>query len=97
MPRYGLGLPLAPQARPDDGLLDLCLFERPGAFALGRYLLAVLCGRHLRRADVQHRRARGFRLSSAEAVPLQTDGDPAGWLPATVEVLPRRLTLLVPE
>jgi diacylglycerol kinase family enzyme len=97
VPRYGLGLPIAPQATPDDGLLDLYLFERPGAIALARYALAVVRGRHLRLPDVRHRRARGFRLSSAEPVPLQTDGDPAGWLPATVEVLPRRLALLVPE
>jgi diacylglycerol kinase family enzyme len=97
VPRYGLGLPIAPQARPDDGLLDLCLFERPGVLALVRYALAVVRGRHLRRSDVHHRRARGFRLLSAEPVPLQTDGDPAGWLPATVELLPRRLTLLVPD
>jgi diacylglycerol kinase family enzyme len=96
VPRYGLGLPITPQARPDDGLLDLCLFERPGVFALARYALAAVAGRHLRRPDVHHRRAKGFRLSSAEPVPLQTDGDPAGWLPATVELLPRRLTLLVP-
>jgi diacylglycerol kinase family enzyme len=97
VPRYGLGLTIAPQARPDDGLLDLCLLERPGVLALARYTLAILRGRHLQLPDVRYRRARGFRLSSAEPVPLQTDGDPAGWLPATVEMLPRRLTLLVPD
>jgi len=97
VPRYGLGLPIAPQARPDDGMLDLCLFERPGALALARYALAIARGRHLGLPDVHYRQARGFRLSSAEPVPLQTDGDPAGWLPATVEMLPRRLTLLVPD
>ena len=96
VPRYGLGLPIAPQARPDDGMLDLCLFERPGVLALARYAGAVARGRHLQLPDVHYRQARGFRLSSAEPVPLQTDGDPAGWLPATVELLPRRLTLLVP-
>ena len=66
-------------------------------FALARYALAIVRGRHLRLPDVRQRRARGFRLSSAEPVPLQTDGDPAGWLPATVEMLPQRLTLLVPS
>jgi diacylglycerol kinase family enzyme len=96
VPRYGLGLPIAVRASPDDGLLDLYLFERPGRFALARYLLAVVRGRHLGLPDVSYRQATGFRLSSPERVPLQTDGDPAGWLPATVEVLPRKLTLLVP-
>jgi YegS/Rv2252/BmrU family lipid kinase len=96
VPRYGLGLPIAAGAVPDDGLLDVYVLERPGVLALARYALAVLRGRHLRLPDVHHRRAKGFRLTSAEPVPLQIDGDPAGWLPATVEVLPQKLTLLVP-
>ena len=96
VPRYGLGLPIAAEAIPDDGLLDLYVFKRPGPFALARYVLAILRGRHLGLPDVCHRRARGFRLSSPAPVPLQTDGDPAGWLPATVEVLPQKLTLFVP-
>jgi diacylglycerol kinase family enzyme len=95
LPCYGLGLPIAREARPDDGLLDLYLFEKPGVFALARYALAVLGGRHQNLPDVVHRRARGFRLSSEEPVPIQIDGDAAGWLPATIEVLPRRLTLLM--
>src|SRR5437763_7859184 len=48
VPRYGLGLPLAPEARPGDGLLDLYVFARPGVLALARYLVAVLRGRQLR-------------------------------------------------
>jgi len=97
VPRYGLGLSIARDAQPDDGLLDLYLFERLGVFALAGYALAILRGRHLERPDVHHRRAKGFRLSSAGVVPLQTDGDPAGELPATVEVLPQKLRLLVPS
>jgi diacylglycerol kinase family enzyme len=96
VPRYGLGLPIAAGALPDDGLLDVYVFERPGVVALARYALAVVRGRHLELPDVHHRRAKGFRLSSADPVPLQTDGDPAGWLPATVDMLPQKLTVLVP-
>jgi len=97
VPRYGLGLRIAPDATPDDGLLDLYVFERPGMLALMRYALAILVGRHHQLAGVHHRRARSFRLWSPGAVPLQTDGDPAGWLPATVEVMPQKLTLVVPD
>ena len=38
LPRYGLGLPIAPRAKPDDGQLDLWVFERPGPWNLARYL-----------------------------------------------------------
>jgi len=43
---------------------------------------------------VHHRLVRRVRLTAAEAVPLQIDGDPAGGLPAHIEVVPDGLTLL---
>src|SRR5262249_12011568 len=58
LPLYGLRLPIAAEAEPDDGLLDLCVFERPGVINLARYLAALAwrgCGRL---PDVQHRRLR---------------------------------------
>jgi diacylglycerol kinase (ATP) len=97
VPRYGLGLPIAPHAKPDDGRLDVYVFEKSGVLNFLGYGLSVLLRRHTKRPDVHHRQARGFRLSSPEPVPLQTDGDPAGWLPATVEVMPGALTLVVPD
>jgi diacylglycerol kinase (ATP) len=94
MPRYGLGVPIAPSAQPDDGWLDLWVFERPGVWNLARYLCAVLAGRHQDLRDVQHRLVKQVRLASEGRVPLQTDGDPAGWLPATIEVVPGALQLI---
>jgi len=95
LPCYGGGLRIAPEARPDDGLLDLCVFERPGPLHLGRYLLAVVMGRQGKVADLQRRRVRRVRLSAGRPVPLQADGDPAGALPAAVEVVPGALNLVV--
>ncbi len=97
VPRYGLGLPLAPHARADDGLLDLYLFEKPGLIALARYAVAVLRGGYSQRPDVHHRQAKGFRLRSALPVPAQTDGDPHSHLPVTLTIVPRALTVVVPN
>lgn len=96
LPQYALNLPLAREARPDDGLLDLLVFERPGIGNLARYLATVLGRRQRSLRDVKHRLVRRIRLSSTGAAPLQTDGDPAGVLPATIEVVPGAFTLLVP-
>jgi diacylglycerol kinase family enzyme len=98
LPMYALGLPIARNAQADDGLLDLVVFQRPGRLNLIRYTAAILCRRHERLSDVCYRRVTRVRLSSAQKVQVQTDGDPCPQaLPATIEVVPNALTLVVPE
>jgi diacylglycerol kinase family enzyme len=96
LPQYALDLPLGPGASGDDGRLNLYVFERPGIANLARYLAAVLCRRHERLRDVQHRRVEQVRLWSEGRVPVQVDGDPAGHLPMTIAVEPGAWRLLVP-
>jgi diacylglycerol kinase (ATP) len=94
LPQYALNLPLAPGADPADGLLDVYVFERPGLMALARYFAAVVRGRQTRLPDHHHRQAHRVHLFAAERTPVQTDGDPAGFLPATFEAVPRALSLI---
>ncbi len=96
LPCYGMKLPIAPGARADDGLLDLWVFQRPGLWNLTRYFGVVVLGKRKHHRDIQHRRVRRVQLSSPRPVPLQTDGDSAGMLPATIEVIPGALRLLAP-
>lgn len=100
LPRYALGLPIAPTARADDGLLDLVLFRDPGPFRALHYLWLVVRGLHLRRPGVIHRRIARVAIHSPEPVPVQLDGDPGGTLgePAwTIEVVPGALDVVVPS
>jgi diacylglycerol kinase family enzyme len=96
LPRYAMDLPLARYAVPDDGMLDLCLFANPGRVNLARYLVAVLRGRHTALPDFQRRLVKRVHLSSRSQVPVQTDGDAAGFLPLCIEVVPRAMTLVMP-
>jgi diacylglycerol kinase family enzyme len=80
LPRYALGLPFAPGARHDDGLLDLVVFRDPGPFRALYYLWRVLWGTHFDHPGVYHRRIRRATVTSKEPVPVQVDGDPAGLL-----------------
>jgi diacylglycerol kinase (ATP) len=80
LPRYALGLPFAPQASQDDGLLDLVVFRDPGPFQALYYLWRVFRGTHFDHPGVFHRRFRRLTLTSNEAIPAQLDGDPAGFL-----------------
>ncbi|MBX6314859.1 MAG: diacylglycerol kinase, partial [Isosphaeraceae bacterium] len=102
LPRYALGLPLAPTARGDDGLLDLVVFRDPGPLRALRYLWLAFRGLHLRRPGVFHRRVRRVSVASAAPVPVQLDGDPSGLIlpgdgePWAVAVLPGALEVVVP-
>lgn len=96
LPSYGWGVQLAPGATPDDGLLDVCAFERGSVWAGLQYVAAAQLGLHDRMPDCVLRRGRRFRIESDQPVPYQLDGDPGGFLPVDVEVLPGRMTLLAP-
>jgi len=97
LPKYGGGLRVVPGARADDGLLDWVVFERPGRAALVRYALAVSRrSAHLERRDVSHGRARRVRIDGPSPVPVQLDGEPAGFTPVEIDVIPQGLAVLVP-
>jgi diacylglycerol kinase (ATP) len=96
VPKYAGGLRLSPLARGDDGLLDVCTFRHGSLWHGLRYLLAVTRGRQTDLQDCVQVRTVRFRVESTEPVPYQLDGDPGGWLPLEVSILPRRLTMLVP-
>jgi diacylglycerol kinase family enzyme len=96
VPAYAMGLPLAADADSQDGLLDLRLFERPSAFQMMRYLYNVARRKHEQLPDVRVGRVRQVLIRSDVPVPVQCDGDPAGWTPADISIVPGALTLLAP-
>jgi len=97
LPCYGAGLHIAPEADGTDGLLDVCTFRHGGLWHGLYYTAAVLTGTHQWLTDFSRRRADRLRVTSDSEVPYQLDGDPGGFLPVDIEVLPRRLTLIVPK
>jgi diacylglycerol kinase (ATP) len=80
VPRYALGLPFAPTARDDDGWLDLVVFRDPGPFQAVCYLWMVLRGTHLDQPGVFHRRVKKVVVTADQPIPVQIDGDPAGYV-----------------
>ncbi|MEA1950060.1 MAG: hypothetical protein U9N87_01660, partial [Planctomycetota bacterium] len=96
LPCYAGGLKFTPGARGDDGLLDVCTFRRGSFWHWVRYMVALLFGRHRLLDDCKVLRSRRLKVTSTKKVPYQLDGDPGGFLPVEVEVLPARMTLMVP-
>lgn len=95
--RYGWGLPLAPFAQQDDALLDGVLFRGGTVFHGILYTAAAQCfSAHRFLPDTTLGQAARFRVTSDAPVPFQLDGDSGGTLPLEIEVVPNRLTFIVP-
>ncbi|WP_370890364.1 diacylglycerol kinase family protein [Janibacter sp. GXQ6167] len=93
--RYGGGLHAAPDARLDDGLLDVVVAD--GAMSRTRfvgYLVRLLAGRHLGYRGVRTWQAQAVRVSSTERLVVFADGDPVGTLPVDLTVSRAALRIL---
>ena len=95
---FGGGMPVAPEARPDDGLLDVVLVGDLSRARLLQKLPTLFRGTHLGIAGVLHRRGRRLDLDAEPGVlGLELDGEPLGAAPASLEVLPDAVALLGPS
>jgi diacylglycerol kinase family enzyme len=91
------GLPVMPDARPDDGLLDVAVLQT--RTMLDWLALAVRVVARRRRKDPQLElfQARRIEIDWDRPQPVERDGDPAGARDhLVVEVVPKALTLCVP-
>ena len=84
---FGGGMRICPDARPDDGLLDLCLVGDVGRLALLRAFPKVRTGAHLDHPAVTVLRVAELSVEMLDGDPtVRADGEPFGALPATFRV-----------
>lgn len=94
---YGGGMMLAPDARLDDGLLDVVLIGRASRIEFLRGLRRVFDGTHVNLPHVEIVRAREVSISSPTPFMLYADGDPVGELPARVRCVPGAVRVIAPR
>lgn len=87
-----------PDARIDDGLLDVCVLRDLSFFHTLSMLWGVLTPGFTHREDVSYCQGRTIELRPAgpDPVLLQLDGDPAGMIPVTMHVLHQALRVIAP-
>jgi YegS/Rv2252/BmrU family lipid kinase len=92
------GLPVMPDARPDDGLLDVAVLRTRTLPDWVRLAVRVLLRRRRKDPELEVFRARRVEVRCDRPQPVERDGDPAGDADrVVVEVVPAALTLCVPE
>jgi len=96
MSRYAGWLTPSPGATPFDGLLDLVPVRYIGPAGIFVAALRFLLGLGRSAPRCRMKRVTSARWESARPVPLEVDGEPAGWLPVDVTVRPGAARFVVP-
>ncbi len=95
---FGAGIQMAPHARLQDGLLDVCVIPLMGKLQLLAALPHFFSGRHLDRIpDVLYHQGRVIEISARQDTPVRVDGVIGGRLPIRIRSLPRALPIRLPN
>ena len=95
-PSYGSGVTIAPEARLDDGWMDLAIVAPlDWSHVLDGLLLALRHG-DIRWPEMQRLRARKLRLETDRPAIFHGDGEVLGETPVEIEVLPAAIEVLAP-
>jgi YegS/Rv2252/BmrU family lipid kinase len=93
---YGTGFPILPQARSDDGLLDVCVLPCASPQEAIQLVLLAAAGEHVDAEGVVYVKGKRVRVESPMTVPVQVDGDAAGHTPVEIDLMSVRLPFIVP-
>lgn len=89
------GLPIAPDADPSDGLLDVVLIPTHPVAKIAWLAAEIVLGKHLAGSAVMFRRAKKIAVRSRPRMSFNVDGEPVGSVPAVFEIVPRALNFVV--
>ncbi len=93
---YGAMVRLPPDARIDDGLLDVTMLHGDNALNTMWHFLRLGAGFFSQQPDIEHYRARNIEIRG-DTLPVHVDAEPVGTTPVQIRVKPRALRVLVPE
>ncbi len=94
---YGGGMRIAPDAQPDDGMLDVCVVGDVSRLTAIRQLPNLYRGTHVRHPQVSMLRGRSIEIDGDGGTRVHLDGEPFGSLPLRVSLVPAAIEVAVPE
>jgi diacylglycerol kinase (ATP) len=89
------GLPIAPNADPGDGWLDLVLIPKRPKREMALLVTEIVLGTHLSSNALIFRRAKEIAVRSRPGMWFNVDGELVGNEPALFQVIPRALNFVV--
>lgn len=92
---YGALVRIPPDARLDDGLLDVTLFHGDNALHTAWHFIRLGAGFFNQQPDIEHLRGREIEIRGAE-LPVHLDAEPVGTTPLRITIQPHAVRVLVP-
>jgi diacylglycerol kinase (ATP) len=96
-PSYGAGLRLAPEARMEDGRLDLALLENLSALEIAGILPRLAVSGEIRTERIQRHRVKQVRIETERPCAFHADGEIVGVTPVEVAVVPGAMRVWRPR
>lgn len=93
---YGRIWRMAPEAKMDDGLLDIAIMTGHRWPSTLKHLIGLTLKQHVKDPDFYLYRTTHLFLSAREALPVHVDAEFVGTTPVEVEVVPLALNVIVP-
>jgi diacylglycerol kinase (ATP) len=94
-PTFGGGMKIAPRAKLDDGLLDICVVSDLDKFKLFCLFPTVYFGRHLNIPEVEYFQSESLTIETESPLDVYADGEYVCQTPIEVTVAPRALPVIV--
>jgi diacylglycerol kinase (ATP) len=95
-PYTGLGFTVAPNARLDDGLFDVCVFSRFSRTELIRHFRSIAFGRRQYSPKVRSYRSARVEIRGVHPLSCRADAVDLGVTPVTYQVIPGALRGVAP-
>ena len=86
----------SPNARVDDGWLDVCIFQGASFAYTARHFISIALGQTAQNPQLVNTRGRHIRISAKQPTAVHVDAEPIGVTPIDVQVQPGALRVIVP-
>lgn len=94
IPNYGGGMKICPDARWDDGQLDICVVHGISRGKLLALFPSVFRGSHIRYSAVTMKRGKEIHVTSEKPMIVHADGEIIGETPLTIKISPQSLLII---
>jgi len=94
--RYtGTSFLIAPEAKIDDGLLDVIILKKLSRLKILKLFPTIYSGKHINYPEVETRKIKSISIESQTPMPLMPDGEFLGQTPVTIHCIKKALQIFI--